>query len=115
MSAKTAAIAAASFRSQAWKIGRGEAWPRRSSKAAAALVAVLSRREQGAEEQDEAVRVLVLAQRLAHQVERIAADLLHRAHALEPVIVAALDQQVHLRLAHLVDGEAVVEEADEGA
>src|SRR4051812_36618202 len=63
------------------------------------LVTVLGRREQGTEEQHEAVRIMMLAERLADQLGRIAADLAHPALPLKPETVGAGDLQLDHRRA----------------
>ncbi|MNN29530.1 hypothetical protein D3C81_1431380 [compost metagenome] len=84
--------------------------------AAAGLVAVLGRREERTEEQQETVRVLVIAaDGLGHQFQRVAADLLHRTAAVQYVTVAPFDAQVDLAATHVIQAEAIVEQADEGA
>ena len=49
----------------------------------------------------------------ARQIARVAADLAHRACAFERESVLALDVQREVALAHVVEGEVVVEEPDE--
>ncbi|MNP47717.1 hypothetical protein D3C76_1417850 [compost metagenome] len=85
-------------------------------KAVARLVAILLGREQGAEEQHQAVGVLmVLVEGLLHQVLRVAADLAHGAAAGEDETVFAHHLQVHLGGAHVVQAEAFVEQAQQRA
>ena len=83
--------------------------------AAAGLVAILHGREERAQEQGEAVRILMFGQCLPHQFQRIAADLVHAADAVEAIALRPVDGEFHLGIAHVVDGEAIVEQADEGA
>src|SRR5690348_12050265 len=80
---------------------------------AARRVAILSRREHGSEKQREAVGILMLAHGLLCEIERIAADLRHRAAIFEPEIVRSLDLQLDHGLAHMIHGEAIIEQADE--
>jgi hypothetical protein len=85
-------------------------------KTLARRVAVLRRGEHRAEVEDKAVRVLVvLADRLAHKILRVAADAAHGAGALQDEPVLALNGQPHFRGAHVVKAEIVVEEADKRA
>src|SRR5690554_3852207 len=95
--------------------GDGDAVADVMGEALALAVAVLDRREHGAEEQHEAVRVLVVgADGLAHQVERVAADLAHVALAFEQeAVVLTLDPQRHMGLTYAIQREALVEQADE--
>ena len=75
--------------------------------AEALRAAVHDRREHRAEEQREAVRILVVpADRLGDELGRVAADLGHRALALELEAVLAHDLQPHQRAAHVVEPEA---------
>src|SRR5690606_16666539 len=55
------------------------------------------------------------ADRLLHEIERIAADLLHRALTLQHKAVRSFDGQFKFRPAHVVDAEAVIEKPDERA
>ena len=80
------------------------------------VVAVLRRREQRAEEQHEAVRILMLADRLADQIHGIAADL--RTSSFAPSRRKPSGPSISsstTRRAHVVEREAVVEQADERA
>src|SRR3954452_22678622 len=67
-------------------------------------VAVLDRREHGAEEQHGAVGVAVIrADHLRDEVLRIAADPGDRGRALEAIAFRPLDDERHRRLAHVVE------------
>src|SRR5690606_10110103 len=83
--------------------------------AGAGLVPILRRREQSAAEQHESIRIVVLAQGLADEIERVAADLAHVVGAFEAVAHGPVDNEVDVGLAHVVDGETLVEQADERA
>jgi hypothetical protein len=63
--------------------------------AAAGLVAVFDGREQRAQEQHEAVGVLVRGQGLGHQLGRVAADAGHGVDAAQLEAVGAAHAQVH--------------------
>ena len=77
-------------------------------------VPVFRRREHRAEEQHESVRILVGgADRLRHEVERIAADHRQRARAVEHEALRPVDAHREIAAANVVDPEPVVEEADE--
>ena len=77
-------------------------------------VPVLGRREHRAEEQHEAVGVLMVRpDRVTDEIERIAADEPHRARAVQHEAVRPLDAHRELGLAHVVDREVAIEQADE--
>ena len=78
-------------------------------------VAILRRGEQRPQEQHEAVGIVMLAQRLSLQVFGIAADLAHRAAAIQRIAVGALDPQRDFGSADVVHRELVVEQAHERA
>ncbi|MNE37804.1 hypothetical protein D3C80_1316730 [compost metagenome] len=85
-------------------MGETEAW----------AMAILHRREHRAKEKDGAVRILmVTVQELRSEVFRRAADRLHGADTRHGETVLTLDQKRDLRLLHVFDGEAAVEQADE--
>ncbi len=71
--------------------------------------------EQGAEEQRKAVRIMMLAQRLADEFFGIAADLAHQAAASEDEAVLAFDLQLDHRVPDVVHRELVIEQTDERA
>jgi hypothetical protein len=76
--------------------------------------AILDRREHGAAEQHEAVRVLMVrSDGLAHEIGDVAADLRHRAGAGQLEAVLALDPQRDGGAPQLVEGEGVIEQANE--
>src|SRR5690606_31000870 len=81
---------------------------------AAGSLAVLDRGEQGAGEQCEAVRVLVVGGDVAHQVEQVAADLLQAVAALQDEAVGSGDPQVDLRGPQVVEAIVLIEQPDEG-
>src|SRR3546814_17742762 len=83
--------------------------------AATRLVAILRRREQRAEEKDEAVGILMLAHRLAQQLFGVAADLVHRATAFETIAFGPVAGQVDDRAAQLVPAAIHPRTADERA
>ena len=79
-------------------------------------ITVFSWGEQGAEEQQETVRVLVIAiERLLDQIQRIATDLVHRATAFKHIAVITFDAQTNHGIADILDAECIVEQADERA
>ena len=61
---------------------------------AARLVPIVGGGEQGAEEQRKAVRIMMLAQRLADELFWIPADLAHQAAAAQNEAVLAFDLQL---------------------
>ena len=68
--------------------------------------AVLGRREHRAQEQHEPVRILVVgADRVRDEIERVAADHRHRARAVEREALGAVDAHRELAAAHVVDAE----------
>src|SRR3546814_18321082 len=79
------------------------------------LIAILRRREQRAAEQREAIGEMMLAHRLADEVGGVAADFRHRVGAFEAIALGPFDQQFDGGFPYVVEGEAVVEQADEGA
>ena len=82
--------------------------------ALAGLVAVLHRRELGAEEQHGAVRILVRAiHRLGGKIQRIAADVGQMAFTGELVAVGTGDLDLDVRAAQVVDAVVLIEQADE--
>jgi hypothetical protein len=82
----------------------------------AGCIAVLHRREHGAEEQHRAIGILVMpADHLIDQLLRIAADLADIARAFEHEAVGARDVERDARAAHVVEREGAVEQADEGS
>src|SRR3546814_20933151 len=58
---------------------------------------------------------MMLAHRLAEEVGGVAADFRHRVGAFEAIALGPFDQQFDGGFPYVVEGEAVVEQADEGA
>ena len=78
--------------------------------------AVLGGGEHGAQKQQHAVGVLVLlAHGLAHQIERVAADLAQGAAALHHKAFGALHFQAQVASAHIVDAKVRIKQTDERA
>src|SRR5690348_11069555 len=83
-------------------------------KAAARRIAILDRREHRAEEQHEAVGILMmLAARLRNEIERIAADFAHMADAFEHEAVLADDVQGDAGFADRIERERLIEQPHE--
>ena len=82
----------------------------------AGFVPVLDGREQGAEEEHEPVRILMMPpDDLRDEIQWIPADFRHEAPAFQHEPVLALDPQVQLGTAHVIHGIGLVEQADHGA
>ncbi len=76
--------------------------------------AILDRREHGAEEQREAVRILVgRSNGLRHQVFRIPADLADGGMTVEDEAVLALHRHGDIHASDIVEAEAVIEQPQE--
>src|SRR3546814_17125169 len=58
---------------------------------------------------------MMLAHRLAEEVGGVAADFRHRVGAFEAIALGPFDQQFDGGFPYVVAGDAVVEQADEGA
>src|SRR3954469_24162023 len=85
-------------------------------KALAFDVAILDRREQRAEVEDCAVRILMIgADHRRDEIGGIAADLRHVRAALEAVAVWTIDSERQLHAPHVIEREPLVEEANERA
>ena len=80
----------------------------------AGRVAILDRREHRAEKQHGAVGILVmLAEHLADEIGRIAADLRDRGKTLEPEAVVALDRKGHVHAPYVVERQGRIEQPQE--
>src|SRR5208283_461396 len=75
---------------------------------------ILRGREHRAQKEHQAIGILMVgADRLPHQVERVATDHCHRATALECEAVRAVDAHRQFAAAHGIDGERIIEQPNE--
>src|SRR4029077_17086619 len=76
---------------------------------------VFRRCEHRAQKQDEPVRILMVGtDGVGDEIDRIAADHSHRARAFERESLEPVHEDRKLAAAHVVDAEALVEQANEG-
>lgn len=86
------------------------------SEAASRLLTVLGRRKQCPEKKHEAIRVLVIpADRLGHEIQRVTADQGHGTAAFKRKAVVALDVQIHDAIAHVIERKRFIEQTNERA